>query len=329
MKLGIVSATFRDRSWEEACRIVRGLDLQAIEPSTGGFDGSEHCDPVELLKDEDSIKRFKYTADRYGLEISEFNCKGNPLHPEKKISDKYIAVLQASMKLASMIGVEKICVFAGLPGAAEDARYPNWITHPWPFFFTKALKWQWEEKTIPFWSRMAKKAKKLGVRFAFEMEPGDMVYNPETFLKLREAVGMEEIAANLDPGHLFYQGIDLEVCIRKLGSAIVHVHIKDASIARPVVDYTGIVDAKMFNKLSTRAWNYTTVGYGHDFSFWKNFIYTLRLVGYKGVLSIENENTNMSASEGIQKSVEFMKKCMLFEEVTTQWWDDYISGGKE
>ena len=329
MKLGIVSATFRDMSWEEACKKVKDLGLQAIEPSAGGYDGSEHCDPLEMLKNDGSIKKFKKTAGKYGLEISELNCKGNPLHPDKGISEEYISALNAAMELASKIGVKTVCVFAGLPGAAKDAKYPNWITSPWPFFFSKALKWQWEEKTIPFWMKMAKKAKNLGVRLAFEMEPGDMVYNTETFLKLQEAIGTEEITVNLDPGHLFYQGIDMDVCIRKLGKAIVHVHIKDASIARSVVDYTGIIDAKMFNELSTRAWNYATVGYGHDFSFWKNFIYTLRLVGYKGVLSIENENTNMSASEGIQKSVEFMKKCMLFEEVTTQWWDDYISGDKE
>ena len=329
MKLGIVAMTFRDKSWDEACRAAKKLGLGAIELGSGGADGSEHCDPIEMIKDDDAVKKFRNTPEKYGLEISEFNCKGNPLHPDRKIADEYIAVLEAAMELASRIGVKTISVFAGLPGAADDAKYPNWITHPWPFFFSKALKWQWEEKTIPFWTNMAKKAKKMGVRFGFEMEPGDMVYNPETFLKLREAVGMEEIAANLDPGHLFYQGVDLEVCIRRLGSAIVHVHVKDAAIAKSVVDYTGIIDGKMFNELTTRAWNYATVGYGHDQAFWKNFVSTLRLVGYKGVLSIENENTNMSANEGLLKSVEFMKKCMLFEEVTTQWWDDYIEGDKK
>jgi sugar phosphate isomerase/epimerase len=176
---------------------------------------------------------------------------------------------------------------------------------------------------------MAKKAKKLGIKFTFEPEPGDIVYNTETFLKLREEVGMEEIACNLDPGHFFFQGIDLEICIRKLGSAIAHVHVKDASIARSVVEYTGNIDGKMFNELTKRAWNYATVGYGHDLAFWKNFVYTLRMVGYEGVLSIENENTGMSIDEGIQKSVDFMKRCMLYEEVTTQWWDDYVSGDKE
>jgi sugar phosphate isomerase/epimerase len=45
-------------------------------------------------------------------------------------------------------------------------------------------------------------------KIAFEMHPGFVVYNPETLLRLREAVG-PEIGANLDPSHLFWQGIDI------------------------------------------------------------------------------------------------------------------------
>jgi len=324
MKLGLMSACFSDKTWEQACELTMEAGLQAIEAPTGGLDGSYHCEPVEVARDERAIKAFKNAAEKRGLEISEFSCKGNPVHPNQNIADEYVADLEASMIIAQKIGVKAISVFAGLPGAGPDAVYPNWIVHPWPFMFTDALKWQWEAKIIPFWMEMAKKAKKMDVKFAFEMEPGDAVYNPETLLKLREAVGMDEIACNLDPGHLFYQGIDIETCIRRLGEMIVHVHVKDAVISKSVVDFTGIIDAKMFNELKTRAWNYATVGYGHDMQFWKNFVSTLRIVGYEGVLSIENENTNMSAKEGLQKSVDFLKQCMLFDPAGRQWWDEFM-----
>ena len=39
---------------------------------------------------------------------------------------------------------------------------------------------------------MTEKARRAGVKFAFEIHPGDSVYNTETFLKLREEVGAEE-----------------------------------------------------------------------------------------------------------------------------------------
>lgn len=322
MKIGMYA--INDKLWEEACKFAKKAGLQAIELSTGGYDGIQHCNPIKMVKDEEAIKNLKNLADKNNLEISELNCKGNPIHPNKDIADKYISELEASMNIASKIGVKVISVLGGLPGAAEDALYPNWITNPFPFFFIKSLKWQWESKIIPFWKEMAKKSKKMGIKFGFEMEPGDVIYNPQTLLKLREAVGMEEIACNLDPGHLFHQGIDIEVCIRKLDNMIVHVHIKDAIISKSVVEYTGVIDAKMYSEMKTRAWNYATIGYGHDMQFWKNFISTLRMIGYEGVLSIENENTNMSANEGFNKSVEFLKQCMLFEPAGKQWWDDYI-----
>lgn len=323
MKLGIMADAFRDRPWAEACRSAKEIGLSAIEPVTGGHGGKAHCIAIEMIKDDDAVRQFGKTAESNGLEISGFSCHSNPLHPDKKIAEKYIADIEASMKLASRVGVRVINLFAGLPGAGEGAIYPNWITHPWPPELSRAFVWQWEKRIIPFWKEMAKKAKKNGVKFGFEMEPGDSVYNPETLLKLREAVGEEEIACNLDPGHLFYQGIDLELAIRKLGDAIVHVHIKDAKIEESIVRYTGLLDAKHFREISTRAWNYATVGYGHDSLFWKKFVSMLRLVGYDGVLSIENENTNVSAHEGLQKSVEFMKKVTLFEEMGKQWWEDF------
>lgn len=43
-----------------------------------------------------------------------------------------------------------------------------------------------------------KKGKQFGVKFAFEMHPGDVVYNPETLLKLSKEVGSKEIAYNFD-----------------------------------------------------------------------------------------------------------------------------------
>ena len=51
-----------------------------------------------------------------------------------------------------------------------------------------------------------------------ELHPGFMCYNPTTLLRLREAVG-DGIGANLDPSHLFWQGIDICEAIKLLGKA--------------------------------------------------------------------------------------------------------------
>ena len=61
------------------------------------------------------------------------------------------------------------------------------------------------------------------------MHPGFVVYNPETCLKLRAAVG-DIIGANFDPSHLFWQGINPVEAIKELKGAIYHFHAKDRGV---------------------------------------------------------------------------------------------------
>lgn len=197
------------------CKAVKNAGLKGIQSSAGGFTGKALCNPDALLREEDAMNKFKRVADENGLEINALICYGNPLHPQKSIAEKHIADLNAAIKLASKIGVKVINCFAGCPGAREGAKYPNWITCAWPPYFGESVKGRWEKKVIPFWKKIVKVAKKAGVKFGFEMHPGDINYNTETILKLREEVGAEEISCNFDPAHLFWQGMDPIVCIKR------------------------------------------------------------------------------------------------------------------
>jgi sugar phosphate isomerase/epimerase len=146
------------------------------------------------------------------------------------------------------------------------------------------------------------------------------VYNPETLLLLREKVGMEEISCNLDPSHLFWQGIDASQAVRRLGSAIAHVHAKDCVVYPSVSEWRGVLDWKHYGDLMNRAWNFRTVGYGHDIGVWNSFFSTLKMVGYDGVISIEHEDALMSKEEGLRKAVEFLKKTIIFQKPGEMWW---------
>ena len=320
MKLGVMANCFGDKSWEEACKAASDAGLKAIEPGVGGFVGNAHCNPTDLLKDENAMKNFVETAKGNGLEISAFACHGNPLHPQKSISDEHTADLKAAIKLAPKVGVKVITCFAGCPGAGEDAKYPNWITCPWPPYFGDSVKWQWEKKVVPFWKEMTKLAKDAGIKFGFEMHPGDVVYNTEVLLKLRVEVGAEEISCNFDPSHLFWQGMDPIICIRRLGDVIVHVHAKDSKVDKSVVDFRGANDWKHYGEIAKRAWTFRTVGYGHGAQFWNDFVSALRLVGYDGVISIEHEDPLMSVTEGLNKAIEFLSKVILYEKSSEMWW---------
>ena len=319
MKLGVMANVFMDKKWEDACKAAKDAGLSAIEPGSGGFVGKAHCNPQELLKDSDLLKGWLDAVKKNGLEISAFACHGNMLHPDKKVADEHIADFEATIQLASKTGVKVINGFAGCPGANEQSKDPNWITCPWPPYFGDAVNWQWEKKVIPFWKDMAGKLKNAGVVIALEMHPGDVVYNTEALLKLRAAAG-EQICCNFDPSHLFWQGMDPIICIKRLGDAIKHVHAKDSKVDDSVVEFRGVNDWKHYGDIANRAWTFRTVGYGHGAEFWNEFVSTLRLTGYDGVISIEHEDPLMSANEGLTKAISFLQNVLLYESVGEMWW---------
>ncbi|HDD64751.1 MAG TPA: sugar phosphate isomerase/epimerase [Firmicutes bacterium] len=320
MKLGVFLVLFSDKSFSEALDIAKEAGVEAVEIGTGNYPGDAHCKVDELLEDENKLKKFKEEVEKRGLEISALSCHGNPLHPNPEIANSHRNIQRKTILLAEKLGIPRIITFSGCPGDSENSKYPNWVTCPWPEDYSKVLKWQWEEKVIPFWKEEVEFARKHNVKeICLEMHPGFVVYNPETLLKLREAVG-EEIGANLDPSHLFWQGIDPIAAIMKLGKAIYHVHAKDTKINTYNTSVNGVLDTKSYLDEPNRSWIFRTVGYGHGFDFWKDFVSTLRMVGYDGVLSIEHEDSLMSKMEGLKKAIKFLKEVLIKEPRPKAWW---------
>jgi len=320
MKLGVFAVLFGEMSLEETLDYIKKSGLETVELGTGNYPGNKHCNPAELLADEDKIKRFKEAIEKRGLEISGFSCHGNPLHPNKTIATNHQNVQHQTILLAEKLGVPRVITFSGCPGDCENSKYPNWVTCPWPDDYAEILKWQWEEKVIPFWKKEVAFAREHKVnQIALEMHPGFVVYNPETVLKLRDAAG-EEIGANLDPSHLFWQGIDPIAAVKRLNKSIFYVHAKDTKIDAINTSINGVLDTKPYSDEINRSWIFRTVGYGHTQSFWKDFVSALRLVGYDDVLSIEHEDSLMSTNEGFQKAVKFLREIILSEEKGKIYW---------
>ncbi len=320
MKLGVLTALFGQQSLGKTLDYVKKMGVEMVELGTGNYPGASHCNPDELLTDDKKVNAFKKKVEDKGLEISALSCHGNPLHPNEKIATEHREVQRKTILLAEKLGVERVITFSGCPGDSEAAKYPNWVTCPWPEDYSKILKWQWKKKVIPYWEEEVKFARKHGVKkICLEMHPGFVVYNTETLLKLREAVG-NVIGANFDPSHLFWQGIDPIASVRKLGKAIYHVHAKDTRIDNINTSTNGVLDTKPYSDEVNRSWIFRTVGYGHDYEFWKDFVSNLRMVGYDYVLSIEHEDSLMSVNEGFSKAVSFLKEILLTEQAGEMWW---------
>ena len=319
MKLGVFTVLFGQQSLDNALDYIVKSGLQAVEIGTGNYPGGAHCPLGELVKSKAKAEEWKRKITRRGLEISALSCHGNPLHPDKDFAKGQHDTWRLTVQLAEMIGVKTVVNFSGCPGDSDEAKYPNWVTCPWPPDFSEIVKWQWEKKVLPYWKKEAKFAAEHGVQVAFEMHPGFVVYNTETLLRLRSECG-DNIGANFDPSHLFWQGMDPIACLRALKGCVFHVHAKDCRIDPQNVATVGVLDTKPYSDEIRRGWIFRTVGYGHGAGFWRDFVSTLRLIGYDGALSIEHEDSLMSVNEGFQKAVAFLKDIILSEAPGKMWW---------
>ncbi|HEY0455037.1 MAG TPA: sugar phosphate isomerase/epimerase [Verrucomicrobiae bacterium] len=313
MKIGVFSVILGDVPFERAVDELAALGVQAVELGAGAYAGQKHCPVRELLANAQRRKRFLKAVESRGLFISALNCAGNPIHPNKKAALADHADFQNAIRLASELEVPTVINFSGCPGGAPGDRTPNWVTCPWPPDYLKILQYQWDKVVIPYWSKATAFARRHGIRqLALEMHPGFVVYNPETLLKLRKAAG-PEIGANFDPSHLFWQGIDPCAALRALQGAVWHVHAKDTAVHEWNSITHGVLDTKHYKDELNRAWIFRTVGYGHPRHFWCDFVSTLRMIGYDGVLSVEHEDSLMSKQEGLQKGVRFLQGIVLNE----------------
>ena len=318
MRVGVFTALLAQFSLDQVIEKLKSLGISTVELGTGNYPGDPHIQ-LSLLENKTALKEFKQKMADNGISISALSCHGEPLHPNSDVAKKNQEVNKKSILLAEKLGVPVVIDFSGCPGDSDKAKYPNWVTSPWPPHYQELLKWQWEKKAIPYWEKRGKFASDHGVKIAIEMHPGFIAYSPETMLKLRAACG-PAIGCNYDPSHMFWQGIDPIAAIRVLGDSIFHVHAKDTQIYNVNLPTSGVLDMKLYTDEKNRAWVFRTCGYGHGAEWWKEFVSTLRMFGYDYVLSIEHEDSILSPNEGLTKAIEFLNGIVIREEPAAPWW---------
>ncbi len=321
MKLGVYTVLLADMPLEEALQYLTERGIHVVEIGCGGYSGTAHADPDLLLNDDQALQDFQDLLEQYDVEISALNCSGNPVHPQGDVADQFHTAYEKGVLLAEKLGVETVITFSGCPGGSPQAKHPNWVTCFWPpEIWHTILDYQWNDVLIPYWKQAIQFAESRGVRVAIEPIAGLCVYNPETFWKLRKAVGSDSLGINLDLSHLFWQGADPVAVIRALNKAIFHFHAKDTRMDAANTAVNGVLDPKHFREGLHRSWNHHSVGYGHDALVWKDIIRNLRLVGYDGAISIEHEDPLASRDEGLKRAIDFLQKIILTEAPPELWW---------
>jgi sugar phosphate isomerase/epimerase len=308
--IGVFDPVFEKLSLDEMIDKISSMGIEAVEIGTGGYPGTVHCPVQEMLDDPGKLRAWKKKFEDRDIQVATLSCHGNPVHPDARIAQRDAESFRRTVLLAEKLEVKVIVGFSGCPGGSPSDTMPNWVTYRWPPEFAQVQDWQWNERVIPYWKQAAKFARDHGIhKIALEMHPNFVVYNPKTLLRLREAVG-EEIGANCDLSHLFWQQCDAVEVIRMLGKqgAIFHAHMKDTTFYKNNVDRYGVLNfAFDKNDLSGASETFRAVGYGHSAGTWKEIMLAYMEVGYQGILSVENEDPILSGEVGVERALYVLK----------------------
>jgi sugar phosphate isomerase/epimerase len=317
MKLGVYTAVMHDRSLRDALSTIASLGLVGAEINAGGFLPSPHL-PIEgLLSGRVDPDEYLAAFVEAGVELTGLNANGNPLHADPEVGPEDAADLRRAIEVASLLGVRRVVTMSGLPAAHPGGSWPAWHVNPWDSGYLDSLEYQWDDVAVPFWRAIDALAREHDVKVCIEMHPQNLVFNPPTLQRLVDKTNASHIGAEMDPSHLFWQGIDPVAAIDYLGELVFHAAAKDTRI-NPACAAYGVLDDR-FTRIprsenptglggrhtvnrwpQDSSWDFVAVGRGHDVEFWSRFLAALGRVDPDMAVNIEHEDTELGQLEGLE-----------------------------
>src|SRR5439155_20792460 len=176
--------------------------------------------------------------------------------------------LRRAITIAALLDVRRVVAMSGLPAAHAGGRYPSWIVNPWDSQYLDVLDHQWQEAAIPFWKDIQARARDADVKVCIEMHPHNVVFNPGTMERLATEINATHVGAEMDPSHLFWQGIDPIAAIERLGGLVYHAAAKDTRI-NPAAKVNGVLDDR-FGRVAPSEPGAVSLGGRFTLSRWPN-----------------------------------------------------------
>ena len=292
------------------------------EINSGGFLPAPHLPIAEVRASKDARDEYVALFTSEGITLTALNCNGNPLHPDPEVRQKHAQDVREAISLAALLGVKRVVTMSGLPEAHAGGRAPSWTVLPWDSVYLDARDYQWQEVAIPFWRDIQARARDADVKVCIEMHPHNVVYNPATMERLASEINATHVGAEMDPSHLFWQGIDPIAALERLGELVYNAAAKDTRI-NPAARVNGVLDDR-FGRVSPgdrgavslggrytlsrwpkdSSWDFVAVGRGHDVAFWGEFLQALHRIDPNMAVNIEHEDQELDQMEGLRHAAD-------------------------
>jgi sugar phosphate isomerase/epimerase len=212
------------------------------------------------------------------------------------VRQRAIEETMATFRVAEKLGASVVSGFTG------SSLWSYVLGYPGPTAETVAAGLK---EFARLWNPILDAAGESGVKFAFEVHPGQIAFDYHSAEMVLEALNeREEFGFTFDPSHFHWQGIDPVEFIRRFGDRIYHVHVKDAVVS--LNGRNGLLNSYLPPGDPNRGWSFRAPGRGGI--DWEGVIRALNAAGYAGALSVEFNDRDMDREYGAEEASKFVRR---------------------
>jgi sugar phosphate isomerase/epimerase len=213
-----------------------------------------------------------------------------------KVPQRAAEEMRATVRAAQELGAAVLSGFTGSTLWSYVAGYPA----PTPAALAEGFQ-DFARK----WGPILDACREAGLKFAFEVHPGQIAYDLYSAEMALDALsGREEFGFTFDPSHLHWQGVDPLEFLRRFPDRIYNVHVKDITLS--LNGRAGILNSYLPQGDPRRGWEFRAPGHGGI--DWEAVIRGLNEIRYDGPLSVEFKDAGMDREFGAEDACRFVKR---------------------
>ena len=286
MKLGVFSTFLPEYTFPEACRLIRSIGYEGIQPRIVPADSQKY----------DPAKPFNPWMNNKGG-IAEADFFADPKAVLKPAEDAGLVITS----VASYAGTEDMDRAVKMVKACGKAGIRN--------VRLAALSMPKEEKfdvekfldhSRGTFRELVSEAKKVNVRPCLELHMGTLYPSPSGVISFLKGISPQDAGVLYDPANMIMDGWEtVSISLNILGPYLAEVHVKNSKWIQTEDDPRGV-----------KAWKAVSSHLEDGCVNWAEVIDKLKIHGYKGWLVEEGHATGRDSYTRVKMAYELLKRLL-------------------